>query len=70
MDKLLTVTEAAELLHLAPGTVYHLISRRIVPCVKLSKRCVRFRQSELEQWVSSHSENCAEKSDRKTTKKI
>ncbi len=61
MDKLLTVTEAAELLQLAPGTLYHLISRRAVPCVKLSKRCVRFRQSELEQWVSSHSENCDSK---------
>jgi len=43
MEKLLTVPQAAELLQLAPGTVYHLISRRAVPCVKLSKRCVRFR---------------------------
>jgi excisionase family DNA binding protein len=58
MDKLLTVKEAAEMLRLAPGTIYHLISRHAVPCVKLSKRCVRFRQSELEQWVSNHSENC------------
>ena len=57
MDKLLTVTEAAELLRLSPGTLYHLISRRAVPCVKLSKRCVRFRQSELEQWISNHSDN-------------
>jgi excisionase family DNA binding protein len=56
MDKLLTVAEAAEVLRLAPGTVYHLLSRHALPCVRLSKRCVRFRQSELESWISSHSE--------------
>jgi excisionase family DNA binding protein len=61
MDKLLTVTEAAELLRLSPGTIYHLISRRVVPCVKLSKRCVRFRQSELERWITDRSENREEK---------
>lgn len=61
MEKLLTVPEAAELLRLSPGTLYHLISRRAVPCVKLSKRCVRFRQSELERWIVSRSENCDSK---------
>jgi excisionase family DNA binding protein len=64
MEKLLKIAEAAELLRLAPGTIYHLISRRSIPCVKLSKRCVRFRQSELEQWISSHSQNSKEKADR------
>jgi len=68
MDKLLTIADAAELLQLAPGTIYHLISRRALPCVKLSKRCVRFRQSELERWISSHSEDCEEKADRKDHK--
>ncbi len=57
MDKLLTVPEAAEWLRLSPGTLYHLISRRAVPCVKLSKRCVRFRQSDLEQWISDHTDD-------------
>jgi excisionase family DNA binding protein len=69
MDKLLTIADAAELLQLAPGTIYHLISRRALPCVRLSKRCVRFRQSELEEWISSHSEHSEESAERETAKK-
>ncbi len=37
MERLLTVTEAAEMLRLAPGTIYHLISRHAVPCVRVEQ---------------------------------
>lgn len=49
-DRLLTVAEAAELTGLAIGTMYHLISERRVPVVRLSRRCVRFRLSDLHKW--------------------
>jgi excisionase family DNA binding protein len=52
-DALMTVMEAAEFLGLVPGTVYHFVSERRIPCVHLSARCVRFRRSDLEAWVAA-----------------
>ena len=51
---LLDVREAASLLHLSPGTVYHLVSQGRVPCIRLSRRCLRFRRSDLDEWVRGH----------------
>ena len=50
-DKLLTVDEVAQLLRLAPGTIYHLVSARRLPCVRLSARCLRFRESEIWRYI-------------------
>lgn len=46
-DRLLGVPEVAELMGLASGTVYHLISQKRIPVVRLSRRCVRVRLSTL-----------------------
>jgi excisionase family DNA binding protein len=51
MEKLLTVKEVAELLQIAPGSVYHWLSARRLTCVRLSARCVRFREKDLEALV-------------------
>jgi len=51
VEKLLTVKEVAELLGLAPGSVYHWISQNRLPCVRLSPRCVRFRRKDLEALI-------------------
>ena len=48
MEKLLTVKELAELLGIAPGSIYHWLSQGRLPCVRFSRRCVRFRESDLE----------------------
>ena len=56
MDRLLNVSEVAELLGLAPGTIYHLLSQKRLPCVRLSKRCVRFRKSDLDRLISDLTE--------------
>ena len=50
-DRLLTVNEVAQLLRLAPGSVYHLVSQRRLPCVRLSARCLRFRESEIWKYI-------------------
>jgi len=52
-DRLLTVIEVAALLRLAPGTVYHMVREGRLPCVHLSARCLRFRESEIWQYIAA-----------------
>jgi excisionase family DNA binding protein len=55
-DHLLNVAEAARLLNLAPGTIYHMVHSKRLPVVKVSSRCIRFRKSELLRWIETLSE--------------
>lgn len=50
-ENLLNVPEVAERLGMSPGTIYHMVSEGRIPSVHLSKRCVRFRPSEIEKWL-------------------
>ena len=52
-DHLLDVREVAAFLGLAEGTIYHLVSQRRIPFVRLSGRCLRFRPSDLEAWIAT-----------------
>jgi excisionase family DNA binding protein len=52
-DRLLTIDEVAELTGLAIGTLYHFVSEKRIPVVRLSKRCIRFRQSDLAHWIQT-----------------
>ena len=52
IEKFLTVTEAAEFLSLAPQTIYGLISRREIPCMKRQKR-VYFSMIQLISWLEA-----------------
>ena len=54
--RLLDVNEVAELLGLAVGTVYHMVSEGRLPCVRLSARCLRFEESAIDQFVESLAE--------------
>jgi excisionase family DNA binding protein len=52
MDRLLTVRELAERLNIAEGTAYRWLSQgRLLPCVRFSSRCVRFRESDVEKML-------------------
>lgn len=55
-DKLLTIQEVAVMTGLAVGSLYHLVSQRKIPVVRLSKRCLRFRRSDLYRWFDEKSE--------------
>jgi excisionase family DNA binding protein len=55
-EKLINVDEAAEILCLSKRTVWQMALERRLPCVRLSKRCVRFRASELSRWIEERSE--------------
>ena len=52
-DRLLTIDEVAELTGLAAGTLYHWVSEQRIPVVRISKRCIRFRQSDLAEWIQT-----------------
>jgi excisionase family DNA binding protein len=49
-DRLLTIAEVALLTGLTVGTLYHFVSQQRIPVVRISKRCIRFRQSHIYQW--------------------
>jgi len=51
VDRLWNVKEVAEFLGLSVGTVYHLVSQRRMPCVRLSARCVKFQPAQIETWL-------------------
>jgi excisionase family DNA binding protein len=55
-QKLWNVNEVAEFLGLAVGTVYHLLSQKRLPCVRISGRCVRFDPRQIEAWVAERME--------------
>jgi excisionase family DNA binding protein len=54
-DRLLSIAEAAGLTGLAVGSLYHMVSEKRIPVVRLSRRCIRFRLSALMRWVEDHS---------------
>lgn len=50
-DRLLTIDEVAEITGLAKGSLYHFVSQKRIPVVRLSSRCIRFRYSDLLSWI-------------------
>ena len=56
-ERLLTIQEVSEWTGLAVGTLYHFVSQQRIPVVRLSKRCIRFRYSDLDLWISSLTQN-------------
>ena len=48
MEQLLTVDEVADLLRLSRGSVYHMVSQGRLPCIRLSKRCLRFSRQAVD----------------------
>jgi excisionase family DNA binding protein len=56
-ERLLTIQEVSEWTGLAVGTLYHFVSQERIPVVRLSKRCIRFRYSDLVLWISSLTQN-------------
>jgi excisionase family DNA binding protein len=52
-DRLLTIHEVSALTRLAVGTLYHFVSDGRIPVIHLSRRCIRFRLSDLEHWIDS-----------------
>jgi excisionase family DNA binding protein len=49
---LLTIVDVSQLTGLSVGTLYHWISQKRIPVVRFSPRCIRFRRSDIEAWIS------------------
>jgi len=54
MKQLLTLEDAVALLQISKPTMYRLTSQKRIPHVKVGG-CVRFIESQLIEWVESHS---------------
>jgi len=52
-DKLLTLKELCQMLHMRPASVYALVHYKRIPVVKLSSRCLRFRLGDIQSWIQS-----------------
>jgi excisionase family DNA binding protein len=50
----LTVKEVAERLRLHPATVYDWASTGRLPCIRLSKKALRFLESDIAKYEKAH----------------
>jgi excisionase family DNA binding protein len=48
----LSARELAALTGFSEGTLRHWVSQHRIPVVRLSARCVRFRMSDIEEWLA------------------
>jgi excisionase family DNA binding protein len=49
---LLNIRELAALTGFSEGTLRHWVSERRVPALRFSARCVRFRLSDIQEWLA------------------
>lgn len=52
VEKLISITAAAEILKLSVGTIYGKVSRNEIPFMKISKR-LYFSEKELIEWIKT-----------------
>ena len=52
MQKLLSIQEAAELLHISRSLLYELAGKRL-PCIRINKR-ILFQEERLEKWIQEN----------------
>ena len=56
-DKLLIdISDLSELTGIAVGSLYHMVSQHRIPCVRLSRRCLRFSLPAIREWLDGLSE--------------
>lgn len=52
-EKLMTVKEVANILGFSEIGIYQAVFRKRLPCVKISKRALRFRPSDIQAFIES-----------------
>ncbi|MEW6003208.1 MAG: helix-turn-helix domain-containing protein [Nitrospirota bacterium] len=55
MERLLDIEELSKMLGVKRATIYAWIYQHKIPHIKLSKRLVRFRESEILDWIEKQS---------------
>jgi len=56
---LLSIREVSEMTRISVGTLYHWVSQNRVPVVRFSRRCIKFRRSDIERLISERVEGPA-----------
>lgn len=57
LNRLLTIQQASGFLGLTVGTLYQFVSQKRIPVVRISRRCIRFRLSDLSSWIDQLTEH-------------
>lgn len=55
MDRILTVTEVAEMLKMSKAKIYLLAQKKKIPHIKLDRN-IRIRESDLMEWLDKQTE--------------
>lgn len=55
-DRLLRIDEAAWMLGLSVGSLYHFVSEKRITVTRLSGRCIRFSRRALREWIESRTQ--------------
>lgn len=55
MEKLLDIDEVSEMLGVTKATIYSWTSQNKIPHIKLSKRLLKFRETEIMTWIAARS---------------
>jgi predicted DNA-binding transcriptional regulator AlpA len=50
---LIDIHGLSRLTGISVGGLYHMVSERRIPCVKLSKRCLRFSLPAIREWLAA-----------------
>ena len=50
-DRLLTAKEVARFLNLSHTTIYKMSCLKTIPCVRISRSILRFKPSDIKQWL-------------------
>lgn len=51
MERLLTIDDIAEKLQVKKSTIYALVHRNRIPHIKLTGKLLRFRETEIQEWI-------------------
>ena len=52
MERLLSIAETMKILGIRKSTLYCWVHQKKMPYVKLGRRCLRFRESDIMNWIS------------------
>lgn len=50
-DPLMDIRGASAFTDLSVGTLYHFVSEGRIPFIRISRRCIKFRRSDIEAWL-------------------
>jgi len=56
LDRILTIPEVAEYLHISKSKIYYLVAKKKIPHIRI-QRNVRIMETDLVNWIKKNKEN-------------